>query len=95
MRRAVSDDQAAAFPIAGYRAHVAAWLAWCYAHDVDPQHAVIPDVAQYQRELLGQGLARGAVAYRTVAVRWFYQSLMAAGLRQDNPAAAMGFFHGY
>ena len=95
MRRAVSDEETPPFPMAGYRAHVAAWLAWCFAHDVDPEHATTPDVARYQRELLRQGAARGAVAFRTAGVRWFYQSMIAAGLRRDNPAAAMGFFHGY
>jgi hypothetical protein len=91
MRAAVSDQQPAPFPISGYRAHVAAWLTWCLEHGVDPAKATPSDVASHQRGLLGGDPAdRDAMVYRGVALRWFYQSVIRAGLRRDNPAAASG-----
>jgi site-specific recombinase XerD len=89
MQQAVSDEQPAPFPISGYRAHVAAWLAWCFANGVDPEQATTSDVASYHRSMVAAD-SQADVAYRTVALRWFYQSLIAAGLRRDNPAAASG-----
>jgi site-specific recombinase XerD len=90
MQEAVSDDRPAAFPISGYRAHVAAWLTWCYANGVDPEKATTSDVARHHRVMLEADDDGGAAAYRAVALRWFYQSVIAAGLRRDNPAAASG-----
>lgn len=94
VRAAIADGDARTYSIPGYRAQVAAWLTWCREHSLDPETATPSDIRSYQRHLAADSSQRYAIPHKLLVLRWFYQSLVQAGLRKDNPAAGTFPTHG-
>lgn len=89
VRDAIADGDVKPYPVPGYRAQVAAWLTYCQVQGLDPETATAADVRTYRRALSRDSTQRYAIPHKLLVLRWFYQSLVTAGIRRDNPAASI------
>jgi site-specific recombinase XerD len=89
LSRNVASGDAADDTRATYGVHVATWLAWCRATELELASATVDDVEDYREALIGAGCQPATVAIKLTLVRRFYDAAIRAGLRQDNPAAGV------
>ena len=85
----IADDGSPGGGIAGYRAHVVAWVMWCQSRGLNPVDASPSDVRAYRRSLVAADTRPPVIAHKLAVMRRFYQALQAAGLREGNPAAGI------
>jgi site-specific recombinase XerD len=80
-RRAVASSTRRAYGI-----DVRQFADWAGAHDLDPASMTARDVRRYLGVLSERGHSATTVARKLAAVRALLRVLVAAGVRQDNPA---------
>ena len=68
-----------------YGGDLAAWLAFCDSHRLNPLEARRAHVDAWARTLQASGAAGRSVARRLAAVSSWYRYLVAEGIRADSP----------
>jgi len=70
-----------------YLSSTRGFLAWCRAHDVEPNRATEDEIKLFRTHLIQSGYKRGTIRIKLAAVRRFFDALQDWGVRLDNPAA--------
>jgi site-specific recombinase XerD len=89
LRIDVANGDASPDTIRGYRTQVESWVSWCKSQGINPVQATTEAVKAYRQDLVSAKYKPASIAHRLVILRRFYQAAVYAGLRADNPAAAV------
>ena len=82
----VANGDATDDTVAAYLTEVKAFTAWCYEHNIEPQHAKRVHIEGYREAMKTRGLAVATRAKRLSIVRRFYEAAVKHGLMSVNPA---------
>jgi integrase/recombinase XerD len=84
LQQYVADGAPSEDTVRCYRHTVKQFVEWCLVHNINPLSVTEAQMVQYRAELR-QRYATGSVAYKIAVLRRYFDAMIEAGYRTDNP----------